>query len=111
MRKLVLLTLLLSTPAYAAGDASTRQRLSSRSASACSRKRCARMRGEGDIADATRRGRQGEACGRDPGAIRSLIRSTGRTRMWCRAPAMHISSRKPNVRRRCWSECRGHNPS
>ena len=24
--------------------------------------------------------------------------------------AMHISSRKPNVRsRRCWSECRGHN--
>jgi hypothetical protein len=28
------------------------------------------------------------------------------------APAMHISSRKPNVRsRRCLSECRGHNPT
>jgi hypothetical protein len=49
MRKLVLLTLLLSTPAYAAGDASTRQRLSSRSASACSRKRCARMRGKATL--------------------------------------------------------------
>jgi molybdopterin-biosynthesis enzyme MoeA-like protein len=40
------------------------------------------------------------------GAIRSSTHSTGPTRMWCCAPAMHRSSRRPNVRsRRCWSEC------
>ena len=56
----------------------------------------------GEVAKASLRSRSG--------AIRSSIRGTGRTRMWCRAPAMHIRSRKPNVRsRRCWSECRGHN--
>src|SRR5262245_48358484 len=44
------------------------------------------------------------------GAIRSSIHSTGPTPMWCCAPAMHGSSRRPNVRsRRCWSECGGHN--
>ena len=33
--------------------------------------------------------------------------STGPTRMWCYAPAMH---RRPNARsRRCWSECGEHN--
>jgi hypothetical protein len=43
-------------------------------------------------------------------AIRSSIRSTGPTRMWCYAPAMHRSSRRPNARsRRCWSECDKHN--
>ena len=43
-------------------------------------------------------------------AIRFSIRSTGPTRMWCCAPAMHRSSRRPNVRsRRCWSECGEHN--
>src|SRR5262249_1568519 len=36
--------------------------------------------------------------------------STGPTRMWCYAPAMHQSSRRPNARsRRCWSECGEHN--
>jgi hypothetical protein len=40
------------------------------------------------------------------GAIRSSIRSTGPTRMWCCALAMHRSSRGPNARcRTCWSEC------
>src|SRR5262245_15445520 len=44
------------------------------------------------------------------GAPRSLIRSTGPTRMWCCAPAMPRSSRRPNVRsRKCWSECGEHN--
>ena len=34
----------------------------------------------------------------------------GPTRMWCCAPVMHRSSRRPNVRsRRCWSECGEHN--
>ena len=43
-------------------------------------------------------------------AICFSIRSTGPTRMWCCAPAMHRSSRRPNVRsRRCWSECGEHN--
>jgi len=38
------------------------------------------------------------------------IRSTGPTRMWCCAPAMHISSRRPNTRSRtCWSERGEHN--
>jgi molybdopterin-biosynthesis enzyme MoeA-like protein len=37
-------------------------------------------------------------------------RSTGPTRMWCCAPAMHRSSRRRNARsRRCWSECGEHN--
>jgi molybdopterin-biosynthesis enzyme MoeA-like protein len=37
---------------------------------------------------------------------REIIRSTGATRMWCYAPAMHRSSRRPNARSRtCWSEC------
>jgi hypothetical protein len=40
------------------------------------------------------------------GAIRSSIRSTGPTRMWCCEPAMYRSSRLPNARSRtCWSEC------
>jgi molybdopterin-biosynthesis enzyme MoeA-like protein len=44
------------------------------------------------------------------GAIRSSIHSTGPTRMWCCAPAMHRSSGRPNVRSRaCWNECDEHN--
>jgi len=40
---------------------------------------------------------------------REIIRSTGATRMWCYAPAMHRSSRRPNARSRtCWSECGEH---
>jgi hypothetical protein len=43
-------------------------------------------------------------------AIRFSISSTGPTRMWCYALAMHRSSRRPNARsRRCWSECGEHN--
>jgi molybdopterin-biosynthesis enzyme MoeA-like protein len=43
-------------------------------------------------------------------AIRSSIHSTGLTRMWCCAPAMHRSSRGSNARSRtCWSECGEHN--
>ena len=43
-------------------------------------------------------------------AVAISICSTDPTRMWCCAPTMHISSRKPNERsRRCWSECGGHN--
>ena len=43
-------------------------------------------------------------------AIRFSISSTGPTRMWCCAPVMHRSSRRPNVRsRRCWSEYGEHN--
>jgi Probable molybdopterin binding domain len=42
--------------------------------------------------------------------IRSSIRSTGPTPMWCCAPAIHRSSRGPNARsKRCWSECGEHN--
>jgi molybdopterin-biosynthesis enzyme MoeA-like protein len=68
---------------------------SSRSAFACSETVRADVR-EGDI------GMQLGAKANPAGAIgsyRSSIRSTGRTRMWCCAPEMHISSRKPNVRR------------
>ena len=44
------------------------------------------------------------------GAIRSSTNSTGPIRMWCCAPAMHRSSRRPNARSRtCWSECGEHN--
>jgi hypothetical protein len=38
------------------------------------------------------------------------ISSTGPTRMWCCAPAMHRSSLLPNARSKtCWSECGEHN--
>ena len=44
------------------------------------------------------------------GAIRSSVCPTGPTLMWCCAPAMHRSSRRPNARSRtCWSECGEHN--
>ena len=44
------------------------------------------------------------------GAIRFSIHSTGPTRLWCCAPAMHRSSRLQNTRSRtCWSECVEHN--
>src|SRR5262249_50912990 len=34
----------------------------------------------------------------------------GPTRMWCCAPAMHKSWRRPNARSgRCWNECGEHN--
>jgi len=43
-------------------------------------------------------------------AIRSSSRGPGPIRMWCCAPAMHRSSRRPNARSRtCWSECGEHN--
>jgi hypothetical protein len=43
-------------------------------------------------------------------AIRSSIPSTGPTRMWCCASAMHRSSRRLNARSTtCWSQCGEHN--
>ena len=84
-----------------------RCRLSSRSALACSRKRCARMRA---------RATSGYNSARSPrpilrsrsGAVRSSIRSRGPTRMWCCAPAMHRSSRLPNARIRFFDLALGH---
>src|SRR5215467_6339248 len=86
-----------------------RWRLSSRSAFECSRKRCARMRAKATSeCNSVRSPRP--ILGSRSGAIRSSIRSTGPTRMWCCAPAMPRSSRRPNVRsRKCWSECGEHN--
>src|SRR6516162_5074918 len=86
-----------------------RWRLSSRSAFACSRKRCARMRARATSECNSARSPRPIARSRS-GAIRSSIHSTGPTRTWCCAPTMQRSSRRPNVRsRRCWSECGEHN--
>jgi molybdopterin-biosynthesis enzyme MoeA-like protein len=82
---------------------------SSRSAFACSRKPCARMRARGTSEYNLARLPK-PIPGSRSRAIRSSTHSTAPTRMWCCAPAMHRRSHRPNVRsRRCWSECGGHN--
>jgi molybdopterin-biosynthesis enzyme MoeA-like protein len=75
---------------------------SSRSAFACSREPCARTCARATLVCSSVRSPRPILRSRS-GAIRSLIPSTGPTRMWCYAPAMHRSSRRPNARsRRCW---------
>jgi hypothetical protein len=70
---------------------------------------CARMRARATSARSLMRSPRPTPRSRSA-AIRSSIRSTGPTRMWCCAPAMHRSSRLPNARSRtCWSGCGGHN--